>query len=58
MKNGHKVYSREGLSMKEWLDPKLVEYLQQLIQDKGLEYVKTNKQLLLLQWEHIKQLGT
>ena len=27
MKNGHKVYSREGLSMKEWLDPKLVEFV-------------------------------
>lgn len=39
------------------LDPKLVEYLQQLITDRGVEYVKVNKELLLRQWEHIRQLG-
>jgi hypothetical protein len=39
------------------LEPKLVEYLQQLVADKGLEYVKDNKQLLLNQWEYIRQLG-
>jgi len=36
---------------------KLVEYTEKIVAEKGEEYVRQNRQLLLAQWEYITSLG-